>query len=647
MQQRYTGYDFCGWATKNDVLCSDGRTIRQGAFAHQDGQRVPLIWAHQHDSPEAVLGHGYLEDRPEGVYFYGYLNDTPMGVYSRQCIEHGDITSLSIWANQLKQNGGAVLHGDIKEVSLVLAGANKKAHIDYPFVAHGDDIEESVDEAYIWTGEYGLSLSHADKETDEKQTDEKMEDSMSRVEKDNEEISEKDDLSVSKVLETLNDDQKVAVSVLLQVVKKQMAEDDEDDYDEDDDDDDDDEDNDEIKHSDMEDDEMQYNAFDQQGSAPGYVLSHADETAILTDARACGSFRKALNNFADANELAHDGLAPVSGFGSYEENGNPAAIDTLFPEFHNVKPGAPEVIANDQDWVKAVLNGVWKSPYGKLRTRQVDIRGIEALRAKGYLKGKEKALAGAYDVATRETSSQTVYVKSALNQDDIDDITDFDYVDFQYKIDRMQLEEELARAVLVGDGRDAASPDKIKPDRIRPIWTDDALFTIRKVIKPGNSNGTNSAANFGDSYLYASAVEEAILDAMIDYRGSNGFTMFYNQRFYNKLLLAKDMNGHRLYNNKNDLNAMLNIDRGYRVPLFDNLTRTEGGKTYRLLAILGNLRDYTMGSTTGGKIVHREQFDIDFNQKKSLLEIRTCGTPTVIQSFIVLEEEVSGNPSQG
>ena len=306
-----------------------------------------------------------------------------------------------------------------------------------------------------------------------------------------------------------------------------------------------------------------------------------------------------------------------------------------------MRPGAPELVTDDQGWVTAVLNGISKIPYNRIRTNSVDIRGVDELRAKGYVKGKQKALVGAYEAVIRETTPQTIYVRSTLNQDDIEDITDFSYVDFQYKIDRMQLNTELARAILIGDGRTVGTADKIKEDKIRPIWTDNDVYTIHKVLTlSADANGTNTAANFGDGFRYAEAVEELLLDAKVDYRGSGNMTMFCTQQFWNKMQLARDLNGRRLYGTKNELMTALDVNAVHAVPDFQNKTRTVGGKTYRLLAIVGNMKDYTFGSVKNGEITHRTQFDIDFNQQKSLLETRGCGAATRLYSFIVIEEEV-------
>ena len=710
---KYKGYDFCGWATRNDLRCSDGRTIRSGAFAHQDGAKVPIIWGHNHESPEAVLGHGFLENRPEGVFIYGYFNDSDLAQAAKRDVEHGDITSLSIWANQLKQKGGDVLHGSIKEVSLVLAGANMGAQITYPVVVHGEDAETLMDEAYITMGdEYGRILKHAD-DSDEDEDDEDegendmddnitVQDVLDTMNDDQMKIAsyliakaaagdfddlahgddDEDDETIQAVLDTMNDDQLKVLSYLVDQAAADAEDDDDDEKDEEDDEDDADDGEDDLSHDDMPvddvldtmtddqfavmnylienavddaldefsdnlehydfgGDEMNFNAFE-GGYDTANVLSHEDQMDIIKDAKEYGTLKEALKAYASDNELQHDGLAPVSGFTSYPSGQTPAGVDALFPEWHDVRPGAPEIVTNDQAWVKAVLNKVHRSPFSRIRTSQVDLREIEGIRAKGYQKGKEKVLVDNYTVAKRTTEPQTIYAKSALNRDDVVDITDFDYVEYQYKIDRMQLEKELARAILIGDGRDAASDDKINEERIRPIWTDNQIFTIRKTI---DATAAQNDPGFGTNYVYAQAVEEAILDAKIDYRGSGNMDMFCSQRFFNKLQLAKDLNGRRIYTNKGELTSALDVNGVYNVPEFDGLTRTVGegtsAKTYRLLAIIGNLNDYNLGATKGGEITHFTDFDIDFNQLKSLIETRVSGANTRIYSFIVLEEEVA------
>ena len=667
---KYTGYDFCGWATRNDIRCSDGRTIKRDAFAHQDGAKVPLVWGHNHDDPEMVLGHGYLENRPEGVFFYGYFNDSNRAVAAKKDVQHGDVTSLSIWANHLTQQAGDVIHGSIKEVSLVLAGANIGAQITYPIIAHGDSTETLMDEAYIYSGEeHPIELAHADNDEEE--------------EKENKMADEKKDLTVQDVIDTMNEDQKKAMYYLIgKALEDAKGEADEVKHADDEADDEPEEKagnektvqdvidsmteeqrnvmyyivgkaledaKADIKHSDMEETIMNFNAF--EGAAPaGSYLSHSDEMNIIKSAQKIGQLSDALAAYAEENQLMHDDegdepvvtLKPVSGATSYPDGATPAGVDGFFPEYHDVYPGAPQIVTNDQAWVKAVLTKVHKSPFSRIRTSYTDIRGIDEIRARGYAKGKEKILAGNYAVAKRATDPQTVYVKSALNHDDIVDITDFDYVDYQYKIDRMQLELELARAILIGDGRDVADEGKISPDHIRPIWGDNSIYTISKVL---DVTAEANDPGFGPNYLYAQAMEEALLDARIDFKGTGTPDMFCTQAFYNKLILAKDLNGRRLYSNKNELTSALDVGNVYSVPEFVNKTRTEGSgssaKTYRLLAIIGNLGDYALGQTKGGEIIHRTQFDIDFNQEKSLLETRVSGATTKLYSFIVIEEEVT------
>lgn len=668
---KYEGYDFAGWATRNDIRCSDGRTIKRDAFAHQDGAKVPLVWGHNHDTPDAVLGHGFLENRPEGVFFYGYFNDSDEAKRAKEDVKHGDITSLSIWANQLKQNGGDVLHGSIKEVSLVLSGANMGAQIIYPVVVHGEDAETLMDEAYIYPGDYGLELAHSDDAADKEETAEKVEEKNVEKEK-----------TVQDVIDTMDEDQ---LKVLSYLVGKAAAAGDEDEDEEEAVKHSDDEDKDELahededmtvqdvidtmnptqkkvleylvakaaedattaEHSDIGGEEMNFNAFDTTTATEQTknILSHSDEQAIIASAKKCGKLSDAIAAYAEENNLSHDDLAPVSGFTSYPNGQTPAGVDSLFPEYHDVYGGAPQLVTNDQAWVKAVLSKVHKSPFSRIRTSSVDVRGIEEIRARGYAKGKEKILAGSYAAAKRTTDPQTIYVRSSLNRDDIIDITDFDYVDYQYKIDRMQLELELARAILIGDGRNDDAADKITVDHIRPIWTDPDLYTIKKTISVTPPAAQNNEPGFGINYLYAQAVEEALLDAKVDYKGTGTPDMFCTQAFFNKLMLAKDLNGRRLYNNKNELTSALDVQEVYNVPEFANKTRTVGegasAKTYRLLAIIGNLADYALGQTKGGEIIHRTQFDIDFNQEKSLLETRVSGATTRIYSFIVIEEEVT------
>ena len=624
-------FDFSGWATKNDLRCADGRVIRRNAFKDNDGQTVPLVYQHQHTDPMNILGHALLENRDEGVYAYCSFNNTESAQHVKEAVQHGDVVSLSIYANKLDQQGSNVLHGIIREVSIVLAGANPGAYIDNPILVHGEGTEnETYEDDYteaIIYADSDISLYHADSE-DEDDGDDKDEEDTTMA-------NEESGRTVQDVFDEFTDEQKKVVYYMIGQALEDADEDDEDEVDDEEDYDDEEEDED-MKHNVFEDDDYMY----------GPTLSHADEMEILENAKKYGKLSDAIYAFEEENGLEHDGLAPVSGFTSYPEGGNPAGVDSVFPDWHDVRPGAPEIVTDDQAWVEAILNKVHKSPYSRIRTSQVDLRAIEGLRGKGYLKGNEKTLLANYAVALRTTEPQTVYVKSALNRDDIVDITDFDYVAYQYQIDRMLLRKELAQAILIGDGRALGAADKINPERIRPIWGDSEIFTIRKVLDvSANSNGTNTGANFGASYLYAQAMEETLLDAKTEYRGSGAMDMFCDQAFYNKMLLAKDLNGRRIYNNQGELKSALEVNNIYNVPELKNKTRTEGegasAKTYRLLAIVGNFSDYNVGATKGGEITHFNQFDIDFNQEKSLLETRVSGANTRIYSFIVIEEEVT------
>ena len=644
-------FDFSGWATKNDLLCADGRIIRRDAFKDNDGQTVPLVYQHQHSDPMNILGHAVLENREDGVYAYCSFNDTPTAQHVKAAVQHGDVASLSIYANKLVQKGKDVLHGVIREVSLVLAGANPGAFIDNPVIVHGEgteneSYEDDLTEGVIYA-DSDISLYHAEEEDEKKKKDDEGTVEVVEVEEEKvevpaeaaeenkeaeatEEKSEEEskmadkpetkEKTVQDVFDELTEEQKKVVYFMIgQALEDAKGDKDEEDEDEGE-------------------KEMKHNVFDNE-TANGPVLSHADQVEILTAAKKYGSLQQALEAFCEENELQHDGLAPVSGFTSYPDGSTPAGVDALFPEYRNVNGGAPDLVAEDQTWVKTVLGKVHKTPFSRIRTNSVDVRNIEEIRARGYAKGKEKVLAGNYAAAKRATDPQTVYVKSALNRDDIIDITDFDYVAYQYKVDRMQLEMELARAILIGDGRDAASADKIFPDHIRPIWGDNSLYTISKTLE------LQQGTDFGTNYLYADAMETALLDAKIDYRGTGAADMFCDQAFFNKLVLAKDLQGHRLYKDKRELAAALDVNEIYTVPEFANKTRTVGegssAKTYKLLAIVGNLADYALGATKGGEITHFTQFDIDFNKEKSLLETRVSGAATKVGGFIVIEEEVA------
>lgn len=607
-------FDFSGWATKANLKCSDGRTILKDAFKDNDGQTVPLCWGHNHDDPNRVLGHALLENRDEGVYAYCKFNDTEAGQTAKLLVQHGDVNALSIYANQLKQNLSTVLHGNIREVSLVLAGANPGAFID-TVIAHGDD---SYEEAVIFTGEE-IALYHSDDPEQKGST--KMEDNQEK----NPNGSENDEETVADVFETLSDKQKKAVYAIVTAALEDDGDDDSDD-------------------EEGGKDNMKHNVFDNDDARKGNVLTHADQEEIVSMAKSSqvGSFQTALDMFAEENELEHDALA--SGF-NQSGAGN---VTELFPEYKDVRPGAPELITNDQGWISRVMSKVHKSPISRIRTRYVDIRKINELRAHGYQKGKEKKQAGNFKLVSRTTDPQTVYVKSALHRDDIIDITDFDYISYLYNIDRMNLNEELATAIMVGDGRDVGAEDKISEDKIRPIWTDDDLYTMHVDLDIAGAKkelqGTGTSVNFGDNYVYAEAMVNTVLYSREKFKGSGTPDFYCTPHLLNQMLLARDMNGRRIYSSKAELATALNVGEIITVEQFEGKTRTtDQSKKKKLLGIIVNLADYSVGATKGGQITHFTDFDIDFNQQKSLLETRCSGALTRVYSAIAIEEDVTAS----
>lgn len=603
-------YDFAGWATRNNLKCADGRTIRANAFADQDGQVVPLVWNHQHNDPYNVLGHALLKNEKDGVRCYATFNDTEQGRNAKALVDSGDITSLSIFANQLKQKGGDVLHGAIREVSLVLAGANPGAYIDSVSFAHG---EESEDEAIIYNEEE-LELAHADAEPEKKEEEKPM----AEVEEKKTPAAESSDETVKDVFDTLNEKQKTVVYALIGEAIKQAKE------------------GGEGEESDEEDEEMKHNIFEGAPAMDEDVLSHSDEEEIIELAKnpSVQTLKNAMQIFEDNNSLQHDAVA--SGFAT-------ADVSKLFPEYQDIRPGAPELITYDQGWVNSVMSKVSKSPISRVRTQQVDIRGIDALRAKGYAKGKEKKLAGNFNLVRRTTDPQTIYVRTNLNRDDIVDITDFDYVQYLYNINRIQLNEELATAIMLGDGRDEGDADKISAEHIRPIWLDDELYTIHKDIdKDAVSKELAGTQSFAENYVYAEGMINTLLYAMEGYKGTGTPDMFITPHMLNVMLLARDLNGRRVYASKAELAQALNVGNIFTCEQFDGKTRTTSdAKKKEIKALIVNLHDYNLGSTKGGEVSHFTQFDIDFNQEKSLLETRVSGALTRIKSAIAIEEDVT------
>ena len=614
-------YDFGGWATRNDLQCADGRVIKKDAFKGQNGQTVPLVWMHNHADPANVLGLAHLENRDEGVYAFCEFNDTESGKTARELVKHGDVQSLSIFANQLKQAGHDVVHGIIREVSLVLAGANPGAFID-DVVMHGDGETGIV----IGYNEMIMGqLQHSADEPDKKKEEEKIEpnDKSDNGEKKDDKVE-----TIEDIFKSMNEKQQTAVfAMMAEFVDKENPK----------------KEDDESKGGD---DNMKHNVFDTDKRDDKSFLSHADQEEILKLAKTSqvGTFQSALEIYANENALQHDALA--SGF-AQTGDGN---VTLLFPEYKDVRPGAPELITNDQGWITTVMNKVHKSPISRIRTRQADIRNIDTLRAKGYKKGKEKAQAGNFKLVRRTTDPQTVYIKDALNRDDIVDITDFDYVSYLYNIDRMMLNEELATAIMLGDGRDDGDEGKISPDHIRPIWLDDDLYTIHVDLDVAAAKkelqGTNTAANFGENYIIAEAMINTALYARENYKGTGTPDLFITPHMLNQMLLARDINGRRIYSSKAELATALNVGSINTAEQFEGKTRTTSdNKKKKLVAIIANLADYSLGATKGGEITHFTQFDIDFNQEKSLLETRCSGALTRVYSAIAIEEDVTSTSS--
>ena len=572
---------------------------------------------HNHADPANVLGLAHLENRDEGVYAFCEFNDTESGKTARELVKHGDVQSLSIFANQLKQAGHDVVHGIIREVSLVLAGANPGAFID-DVMMHGDGETGIV----IGYNEMIMGqLEHSADKPDKKKEKEKIEpnDKSDNGEKKDDKVE-----TIEDIFKSMNEKQQTAVfAMMAEFVDKENPK----------------KEDDESKGGD---DNMKHNVFDTDKRDDKSFLSHADQEEILKLAKTSqvGTFQTALEIYANENALQHDALA--SGF-AQTGDGN---VTLLFPEYKDVRPGAPELITNDQGWITTVMNKVHKSPISRIRTSQVDIRNIDALKAKGYTKGKQKKQTGNFKLVRRTTDPQTVYVKSALHRDDIIDITDFDYVAYLYNIDRLMLNEELATAIMLGDGRDDGDEGKISPDHIRPIWLDDDLYTIHVDLDVAAAKkelqGTNTAANFGENYIIAEAMINTVLYAREDYKGTGTPDLFITPHMLNQMLLARDINGRRIYSSKTELATALNVGSINTAEQFEGKTRiTSDSKKKKLVAIIANLADYSLGATKGGEVTHFTQFDIDFNQEKSLLETRCSGALTRVYSAIAIEEDVT------
>lgn len=606
-------FDFSGWATKANLKCSDGRVIMKDAFKHNDGQRVPLVWNHQHNNPEEVLGHALLENRDEGVYAYCSFNDSESAQTAKLLVQHGDIVALSIYANQLKQNMSNVLHGNIREVSLVLAGANPGASID-SVMMHG---EESDEEGIIYTGEE-LSLAHASEDELEHSNEEEKKENKTMAE----ETKTGGEKTVADVFNSFTEEQKTVVYAMIGQALEDAGVEDNDENDED-----------EMNHSEGGNNEMKHNVFDQDGTRTENVLTHSDMNDILELSKnpSVGSFKQARKIYEAENKLQHD---------AFDEE----TMNMLLPEYKLIDPAEPKILYPDDTWVSSVINGVHKSPYSRVRTRRADARQAE-LQALGYKKGDYKKEGKQIKLLGRTHDAQTIYVKDKINRDDVLDITEFDIIAYQWKILRHTMDQTLATAILIGDGRDDLDPDKIKEDHIRPIWKDDDMYCIHQDVDIDAAKtklqGTNTGAYFGENYIYAEAIIEAALYSREQYKGSGNLTFFCTPHLLNVMLLARDLNGRRIYSSKADLVAALNVRDIQTIEQFEGLTRTAGNKTKKLLGLFVNLGDYQLGCVKGGEITRFEDFDIDFNQHKLLLETRVSGALVEWYSAIALEEDVT------
>ena len=623
-----TNYDFCGWATRNDIKCSDGRTIRKDAFKDNDGMTVPLVWNHQHNEPYNVLGHALLENREDGVYAYGYFNNTESGKNAKELLKNGDIHSLSIYANKLRQSGGNVLHGLIREVSLVLAGANPGANIEAVMVHSDDDFDE--EDLLIVNRVDAIEIFHAEESADEKKEEK---DPLEGLTPEQIEIIKKK-LEAEKASETKEDKDDDKKSESKEEPKEEKKEEPKEKEDEP-------SDEKEVEHSDdneealaMADKEktvqdvfneftdeqknvvyaligaalensenggngdMKQNAFENGNGAPEQeVLSHAEMEEIMTDAQELGSLKKAVLQHGITN------------------------IDMLFPDYKNYtqKPG---FIDRPQDWVQDVMGGVGKTPFTRVKSMFADITGDEA-RARGYIKGNQK-VDEVFSLLKRETGPQTVYKKQSLDRDDIIDITDFDVVAWLRQEMRGKLDEEIARAILVGDGRAASAQDKIKEANIRPIWTDDpALFTVRANVPASD--------NMPKEFI------KTCVRARKDYKGSGNPTLFCSEAWLTECLLLEDSIGRPLYDSEAKLATAMRVSKIVSVPVMENLTRTDDAGTHKLIGIIVNMKDYNVGCDKGGQVSMFDDFDIDYNKQKYLIETRISGALVVPFSAIIVE----------
>lgn len=609
-------YDFSGWATRNDIQCSDGRTIRKDAFIGSNGRTVPLVWNHQHDDATNVLGHALLENRDEGVFAYGTFNNTASGQHAKEMVTNGDITGLSIYANHLKQSAkGDVFHGEIKELSLVLAGANPGAYITNvgDTIAHSED-DEFEAHIYFSEEEQDLTLAHTDEEPEEKKDDMADNKTTNRTVKD--------------VVDSMNEEQKKVLAFLVNEASKgtDKKEDDGDEPETKDD---------TVKHSDEGGEVMKHNIFESDAQEDtNMTLSHSDMQALaratMRDMKKYGTLKESLlaniGNFLPSTMQHADGDYGIKD------------IEMLFPDARTIET-TPEFIQRQDAWVTSVINGTRHSPFSRVKSVFADITADEA-RAKGYTKGKKK-IEEVITLLRRTTDPQTIYKKQKLDRDDILDITDFDVVAWLRGEMRIMLNEELGRAILIGDGRSAVAEDKIKEDHIRPVWTDDKLYTIKAPLP--NLTSANTEDEIAKAFI------RKAIKSRKDYRGSGNPTLFTTEDMLTDMLLLEDKDGHVIYDTEEKLRTALRVSKIVTVPVMENQVRTDAddSKKYDLLGIIVNLSDYNVGSDKGGSVSMFDDFDIDYNQYKYLMETRCSGALIKPYSAIVIEVEHSDTAAAG
>lgn len=610
-------FDFSGWATRNNVKCSDGRTIRKNAFKDCDGKTVPLVWNHIHNDVDNVLGHALLQNREEGVYAYCSFNETEQGKTAKELVRHGDIVALSIYANQLKQNGGDVLHGAIRELSLVLAGANPKAVIEN-VLAHSDvpvkeeDLlfpEEGTKESWKIDSGFEEVAVHSDEPAEpEKKPEEEIshaEDEKKTAESDKSE----EELTIAEVLATLTPTQKLVVDALVGAALSEQESN--------------------AENNQEENKEMKHNAFDQTNMIDDntVVLSHSDLLDVVKVAKQNGSMR-------DAYEAKVAELAAAQGVKGDDLAHSVTNLDVLFPEVQAI--GTPTTINDDTTWVGKVMGGVHHTPFSRVKMMAFDITGEEA-RARGYIKGQQKE-EEVIAALRRETSPQTVYKLQKLDRDDIIDVTDFDIVAYLKTEMRGKLNEEIARAILTGDGRSAASKDKIDPLHIRPILGDNSTYVVAKYMERAQGE---------DDYKFAKRFIKDVIRSRKEYKGKGNPTLFTTEDLLTDMLLIEDKNERVIYDTMDKLKTALRVSDIVTVPYFENQVRTADGFDYKLMGIVVNLGDYNVGADKGGAVAMFDDFDINFNKYEYLIETRISGAMVAPKGAITFEEKTAHTESAG